>query len=65
MLMSFPSNGRPQCGATWYNDTVRHVASWGYVLVQYTVNFTTFLSTGDRSEVTVVLSSALSYRWPY
>ncbi|GIL58982.1 hypothetical protein Vafri_13981 [Volvox africanus] len=46
----FMFNGM-ECQASWYKDIVDHVASWGYVIVQYTTGFFYPLGEGEREEV--------------
>ncbi|GIL91219.1 hypothetical protein Vretimale_18879 [Volvox reticuliferus] len=43
-----------ECQASWYTDIINHVASWGYVIVQYTTDFGFPLNPfggGEREEV--------------
>ncbi|EFJ44196.1 hypothetical protein VOLCADRAFT_106523 [Volvox carteri f. nagariensis] len=42
------------CQAAWYTKTVEHVASWGYVIVQYTTGIAYPLQNGEKDEVKVL-----------
>ncbi|GIL58980.1 hypothetical protein Vafri_13981 [Volvox africanus] len=46
----FMFNGM-ECQASWYKDIVDHVASWGYVIVQYTTGVSYPFMFGERKEV--------------
>ncbi|GLI62369.1 hypothetical protein VaNZ11_004988 [Volvox africanus] len=46
----FMFNGM-ECQASWYKDIVDHVASWGYVIVQYTTGPSYPFMFGERKEV--------------
>ncbi|EFJ44147.1 hypothetical protein VOLCADRAFT_95617 [Volvox carteri f. nagariensis] len=39
------------CKASWYADIVSHVASWGYVVLQYDGDWNASLALGERGEV--------------